>query len=258
MNQFSRTQMLLGNEAMERLAAARVAVFGVGGVGGYAAEALVRSGLGAIDLIDDDRMCLTNLNRQIIALRSTVGKHKTDVLADRLRDINPNVRVTAHRLFYMPDTADQIDLSAYDYVIDAVDTVTAKLELITRCKALGVPVICALGAGNKLDPTMLRVADLYETSVCPLARVLRREVRRRGIDRLKVVYSPEPPMKPLDDPENSCLTHCICPPGTTRKCTARRDIPGSTAFVPPAMGLIIAREVVCDLTGAFNPGLKKQ
>ena len=258
MNQFSRTQMLLGGEAMERLSAARVAVFGVGGVGGYAAEALVRSGLGAIDLIDDDRVCLTNLNRQIIALRSTVGKHKTDAMGDRLRDINPNVRVTAHRLFYMPDTADQVDLAAYDYVIDAVDTVTAKLELITRCKALGVPIICALGAGNKLDPTMLRVADLYETSVCPLARVLRREVRRRGIDKLKVVYSAEPPMKPLDDPENSCLTHCICPPGTTRKCTARRDIPGSTAFVPPAMGLIIAREVVLDLTGAFNPGLKKQ
>ena len=258
MNQFSRTQMLLGGAAMERLSRARVAVFGVGGVGGFAAEALVRSGLGAIDLIDDDRVCLTNLNRQIIALRSTVGKHKADAMADRLRDINPNARITAHKLFYMPDTAEQIDLAQYDYVVDAVDTVTAKLELITRCKALGVPIICALGAGNKLDPTMLRVADLFETSVCPLARVLRREVRRRGIDRLKVVFSTEPPMRPQEDEENSCATHCICPPGTTRKCTARRDIPGSTAFVPPAMGLIIAREVVCDLTGAHNPGIQKK
>ena len=241
MNQFSRTELLLGKAGMQKLAASRVAVFGIGGVG-------------AIDLIDDDRVCLTNLNRQIIATRSTVGKHKVDVMAERLLDINPKLVVGCHRTFYMPDTADSIDLSAYDYVIDAVDTVTAKLELVTRADKLGVSIICALGAGNKLDPTLLRVADIYETSVCPLARVMRREVRKRGIKRLKVVFSTEPPVRPNVDEENSCVYHCICPPGTTRKCTARRDIPGSTAFVPPVMGLIIAREVVCDLTGIGKRG----
>ena len=254
MNQFSRTELLLGKAAMQKLAASRVAVFGIGGVGGYAAEALVRSGVGAIDVIDDDRVCLTNLNRQIIATRSTVGKHKVDVMAERLRDINPAVQVTGYRTFYMPDTADSIDLSVYDYVIDAVDTVTAKLELVTRTHALGVPIICALGAGNKLDPTLLRVADITQTSVCPLARVMRREVKRRGIEHLKVVFSTEQPVRPNASEENSCAYHCVCPPGTTRKCTARRDIPGSTAFVPPVMGLIIAREVVCDLTGVGKRG----
>ena len=234
---------------VERLHRSRVAVFGIGGVGGYAAEALVCSGLGAIDLFDDDRICLTNLNRQVIALRSTVGRYKAEVMAERLRDINPDVRVGVHKLFYMPDTAQEVDLSAYDYVIDAVDTVTAKLTLICRADALGVPVISAMGAGNKLDPTRLTVADIYETSVCPLARVMRRELRRRGIRHLKVVYSTEPPIKTDDDPALSCKTHCICPPGTVRKCTVRRGIPGSTAFVPPVMGLIIAGEVARSLAG---------
>ena len=248
MNQFSRMELLFGPEAMAKLGAARVAIFGVGGVGGYAAEALGRSGVGAIELFDDDRVCITNLNRQIIALRSTVGQFKVDVMAARLRDINPDIEAVPHQLFYLPETADAIDFSRYSYVIDAVDTVTAKLDLITRCKAAGVPIISAMGAGNKLDPGQLRVADIYDTTICPLARVMRKELRRRGVDSLKVVYSTEPAIRPNDDPSLSCRYHCVCPPGTTRKCTARRDIPGSTAFVPPVMGLMIAREIVMELS----------
>ena len=245
MNQFSRTELLLGTGGMAKLAASRVAIFGVGGVGGYAAEGLVRSGLGTIDLFDDDRICLTNLNRQIIATRSTVGQYKVDATAQRLLDINPALRVETRKVFYMPDTAGEIDLSPYDYV---VDTVTAKLELIVRCSALGVRIISAMGAGNKLDPTKLQIADIYKTSMCPLARVMRHELRKRGIPRLKVAYSTEPPRRIIDDPSLSCRYHCICPPGTVRKCTVRRDIPGSTAFVPSVMGLIIAGEIVRELT----------
>lgn len=249
MDQFARTELVLGREAVAGLKQRRVAVFGVGGVGGYAAEALVRSGVGAIDLFDDDRVCLTNLNRQLIATRSTVGQYKVDVMEARLKDINPAVQVTTHKLFYLPDTADSIDLSVYDYVVDAVDTVTAKLELICRAKAAGVPVISAMGAGNKIDPGRLKVADIYETRVCPLARVMRRELKRRGIRSLTVVYSDEEPVKPIDDPSISCRYHCVCPPGTVRKCTARRDIPGSTAFVPPVMGIMIGGKIVRDLIG---------
>ena len=249
MDQFARTQLLLGEAGIARLKEARVAVFGIGGVGGHAVEALVRSGLGEVDLFDDDRVCLTNLNRQLIATRKTIGMHKVDVLAERMREINPDVKVGAHRMFYMPDVADEVDLSRYDYVIDAVDTVTAKLELAARCHQLGVPIISAMGAGNKLDPTRFRVADVFETSIDPLARVMRRELRKRGIPRLKVVYSTEVPIRPLDDEEISCRTHCVCPPGTTRKCSARRDIPGSTAFVPPVVGMIIAAEIVRELSG---------
>lgn len=249
MNQFSRSEPLFGPEGMARLNSARVAVFGVGGVGGYAAEALVRSGVGHVDLFDNDDVALTNLNRQIAALHSTLGQPKASVMAERLRDVNPAAEITVHNLFYLPENADTIDLRCFDYIIDAVDTVAAKLELITRADRLGVPVISAMGAGNKLDPTRLTVADIYETSVCPLARVMRRELRRRGIRRLKVVYSTEPPIKTDDDPALSCKTHCICPPGTVRKCTVRRDIPGSTAFVPPVMGLIIAGEVARHLAG---------
>ncbi len=241
MHPFQRTARLLGSEAMEKLASSRVALFGAGGVGGSAAEALVRSGIGAIDLFDDDRVALTNLNRQVIALHSTIGRYKVDVLAERLLDINPSLSVGAHRLFYMPDTAEGVDLSRYQYIVDAIDTVTAKLELITRAHALGVPIICALGAGNKLDPTRLRVADITETSVCPLARVIRREVRKRGIEHLKVVYSTEPAINPAQDAPELDEPHA-----------ARRSIPGSTAFVPPAMGLIIASQVVCDLTGVHQ------
>lgn len=248
-NQFARTQLLLGSEGMARLDASRVAIFGVGGVGGYTAEALARSGVGAIDLFDDDRICITNLNRQIIATRGSVGQYKADAMAERLLQINPNLLVGVNRMFYMPDTADQVNLSQYDYVVDAVDTVTAKVELVMRAQAHGVPIISAMGAGNKLDPTRLKVADIYETSMCPLARVMRHELRKRGVPALKVVYSTEPPRKTSDDPSISCRYHCVCPPGTVRKCTVRRDIPGSTAFVPPVMGLIIAGEIVRSLAG---------
>ena len=246
LNQFSRTQLLFGPEAMEKLRHSRVAVFGIGGVGGYAVEALARSGVGTLDLVDDDRVCLTNLNRQLHATRKTVGQYKVDAAKDRVEEINPDCRVNIYKTFYMPDTKDQFDFSAYDYVIDAIDTVTGKLTLVEAAKAANTPIICSMGAGNKTDPTAFRVADIYETSVCPLARVMRTECRRRGIRHLKVVYSTEPPIRPLEDPTISCRQHCICPPGT-RKCTVRRDIPGSTAFVPSVVGLIIAGEVVKDL-----------
>ena len=250
MNQFARSQLLLGSEGMEWLARARVAVFGIGGVGGYTAEALARSGIGAIDIFDDDRVCLTNLNRQIIALHSTIGRDKTQVMKERLLDINPNMKVEATNIFYLPETADFIDLSVYDYVVDAVDTVKAKLELVCRAKALEVRIISAMGAGNKLDPTRLKVADIYKTSVCPLARVMRTELRKRGIPGLKVVFSTEEAMKPAEDEELSCKNHCVCPPGTTRNCSARRAIPGSTSFVPPVMGLIMAGEILRDIAQA--------
>lgn len=249
LNQFSRTQLLLGQDGMNRLANARVAVFGVGGVGGFTVEALARSGVGTIDLIDDDKVCLTNINRQIIALRSTVGKYKVDVAAERLRDINQNIQVNTYKTFYMPDTAHQFDFSQYDYVVDAIDTITGKLELVMQAHKAGTPIICSMGAGNKLDPTAFRVADIYKTSVDPLARVMRHELRKRGIKKLKVVYSEEPPMRPVDDMASSCRTNCICPPGAARKCTERRDIPGSNAFVPSVVGLIIAGEVIKDLSG---------
>lgn len=234
---------------MDRLANARVAVFGVGGVGGFTVEALARSGVGAIDLIDDDKVCLTNINRQIIALRSTVGKYKVDVAAERLHDINQNIQVNTYKTFYMPDTAHQFDFSQYDYVVDAIDTITGKLELVMQAHKAGTPIICSMGAGNKLDPTAFRVADIYKTSVDPLARVMRHELRKRGIKKLKVVYSEEPPMRPVDDMASSCRTNCICPPGAEHKCTERRDIPGSNAFVPSVVGLIIAGEVIKDLSG---------
>ena len=249
LNQFSRTQLLLGQDGMDRLANARVAVFGVGGVGGFTVEALARSGVGAIDLIDDDKVCLTNINRQIIALRSTVGKYKVDVAAERLHDINQNIQVNTYKTFYMPDTAHQFDFSQYDYVVDAIDTITGKLELVMQAHKAGTPIICSMGAGNKLDPTAFRVADIYKTSVDPLARVMRHELRKRGIKNLKVVYSEEPPMRPVDDMASSCRTNCICPPGAEHKCTERRDIPGSNAFVPSVVGLIIAGEVIKDLSG---------
>lgn len=250
LNEFSRTQLLFGREAMDKLSGCRVAVFGVGGVGGYTVEALARSGVGAIDLIDDDRVCLTNVNRQIIATRSTVGKYKVDVAESRIKDINPKCVVRTYRTFYLPETRDMFDFREYDYVVDAIDTVTGKLQLIEQARENDVPIICAMGAGNKLDPTAFRVADIYDTSVCPLARVMRKECRKRGIDHLKVVYSEEPPIRPLEDMSISCRTNCICPPDVTRHCTDRRDIPGSVSFVPSVVGLIIAGEVVKDLTRA--------
>lgn len=249
MDQFSRTELLFGKEAMERLAGARVAVFGIGGVGGYTVEALVRSGIGAIDIIDDDKVCLTNINRQIYATRKTVGKYKVDVAAERIAEINPNAVVRAYKTFYMPDTADQFDFTQYSYVVDAIDTVTGKIALVENAYRAGVPIISSMGAGNKLDPTAFEVADIYKTSVCPLAKVMRYELRRRGIKKLKVVYSKEPAMTPIEDMAISCKENCICPPGTVRKCTERRQVPGSNAFVPSVAGLIIAGEVIKDIAG---------
>ena len=252
LNQFSRTELLLGKEGMERLYAARVAVFGIGGVGGYTVEALARSGVGTLDLIDDDKICLTNLNRQILATRRTVGQYKVDVAAQRIHEINPDTVVHTYKTFYTPETADQFDFIQYDYVVDAIDTVTGKLALVERARAAGVPILCCMGAGNKLDASRFEVADIYETSVCPLEKVMRSECRKRGIDHLKVVYSKEPAMTPIDDMAISCRAHCICPPGTARKCTQRRAVPGSNAFVPAVAGLIAAGEVIRDLSGALN------
>lgn len=248
LNQFSRTQLLIGEAAINKLQKSRVAVFGIGGVGGYVCEALVRSGVGAFDLVDDDKVCLTNLNRQIIATRKTVGKYKADVMKERMLDINPDVDVRIHRCFFLPENADDFPFDEYDYVVDAVDTVTAKIELILRAKAHNVPIISAMGAGNKLDPGRFKIADIYQTSVCPLARVMRRELKKRHVKNLKVVYSDEQPIRPLEDMSISCRTGCICPPGAQHKCTERRDIPGSTAFVPAVAGLMIAGEIVKDLS----------
>ena len=231
-NQYSRTQLLLGAEAMEKLHHARVAVFGIGGVGGYTVEALARSGVGALDLIDDDKVCLTNLNRQIIATRSTVGQYKVDVAEQRIHDIDPNIKVTTHRCFFGPETQDDFDFTQ-----------------VMKCKEAGTPIICSMGAGNKMDPTRFEVTDIYKTSVCPLAKVMRTECRKRKIKHLKVVYSKEPVMTPIEDDSISCKDHCICPPGTQRKCTARRTVPGSNAFVPSVAGLIIGGEVIKDLVG---------
>ena len=249
LNQFSRTQLLLGESAMQELANKRVAVFGIGGVGGYACEALVRSGIGAFDLIDDDKVCLTNLNRQIIATRKTVGKYKTEVMKERMLEINPNVDVRIHNCFFLPENADKFPFDEYDYIIDAVDTVTAKISIIMKANELGIPVISSMGAGNKLDPTAFMVADIYKTRVCPLAKVMRRELKKRGVKKLKVVYSEEQPTRPIEDMSISCRTNCICPPGAKHKCTERRDIPGSVAFVPSVVGLIIAGEVIKDIAG---------
>lgn len=250
LNQFSRTQLLLGSDGMEKLYKAKVAVFGIGGVGGYAVEALARSGVQSFVLVDDDKVCLTNLNRQIIATRKTVGQYKADVMKERILDINPKAEVEVRKCFYLPENAHEFDFSEYDYVIDAVDTVTAKLEIIMQAKEKGVPVISSMGAGNKLDPTKFQVADIYKTTMCPLAKVMRRECKKRGIKKLKVVYSTEKSIRPLEDMSISCRSHCICPPGAKHKCTERRDIPGSTAFVPSVAGLIIAGEVVKDLCKA--------
>ena len=252
LNQFSRTQLLLGQDGMDRLRKARVAVFGIGGVGGYTVEALARSGVGTLDLIDDDRVCLTNLNRQIFATRKTVGQYKVDVAEQRIHEINPDAVVHTYKTFYAPQTAGLFDFTQYDYIVDAIDTVTGKLELIEQAQKAGTPIISSMGAGNKMDAAAFQVADIYETSVCPLARVMRQELKKRGIRSLKVVYSKESPITPLDDMSISCRAHCICPPGTARKCTQRRQVPGSSAFVPAAAGLIAAGEVVKDLSAWEN------
>lgn len=241
LDQFSRTQLLLGEEAIKRLSQARVAVFGIGGVGGYVCEALVRSGVGHFDLIDNDTVCLTNLNRQIIATRKTVGRYKTEVMSERMTEINPDVDVRIHSCFFLPENADEFPFEEYDYVIDAVDTVTAKLELIMRSKSMDIPIISAMGAGNKLDAGKMKIADIYETSVCPLARVMRHELKKRGVKKLKVVYSDEQPIKPAED---------TCAAEVKSESAVRRSVPGSTAFVPAVAGLLIAGEVIKDLTAA--------
>ena len=236
-NQYSRTQLLLGAEAMEKLHNSRVAVFGIGGVGGYTVEALARSGVGALDLIDDDKVCLTNLNRQIIATRSTVGQYKVDVAAQRIHDIDPDIRVTTHRCFFGPETQDQFDFTQYDYVVDAIDTVTGKLALVQNAHDAGTPIISCMGTGNKLDASMFEVADIAKTSMCPLARVMRRELSKRGIRHLKVVYSKEEALTPTGwEAEAAAL--------------GKRQIPGSSAFVPGTAGLILAGEVVRDIAMA--------
>jgi len=246
---FSRTERLLGRAAMEKLKQATVAVFGIGGVGSFAVEALARSGVGGIALFDDDKVCLTNLNRQLIATYDTVGKSKVEAAKARILSINPKCCVEANECFYTDKNADQFDLKRYTYIIDAIDTVSSKLTLIERAAAAGVPVISCMGAGNKLDPTQFEVADIYETSVCPLAKVMRRELKKRGITSLKVVYSKEPPISPLEDETTGCRAGCVCPPGTQRTCAVRRQVPGSIAFVPSVAGLILAGEVIRAIAG---------
>lgn len=246
LNQFSRTELLLGKDRMDRLYRARVAVFGIGGVGGYTVEALARSGVGTLNLIDNDRVCLTNINRQILATRRTVGQFKVDAARERILDINPDANVYTYKIFYTPQTAVQFDFSQYDYIVDAIDTMAGKLELAEQAQKAGVPIISCMGAGNKMDPSAFEVADIYETSVCPLARIMRRELRRRGIEKLKVVYSKEPPMTPIGDADS--------PPDGLPEGVRRRQTPGSNAFVPAVAGLIIAGEVVRDLTGTRDSG----
>ena len=246
-NQFSRSELLIGKEGIEKLHKSRVAIFGIGGVGGYTVDALVRSGVEQIDLIDDDKVCLTNLNRQLIATRKTIGKDKVDIMRERILEINPKVTVNVYKTFFLPENADTFPFEEYDYVVDAVDTVTAKISLVMKCQEMNIPIISCMGAGNKMDASAFKVADIYKTKVCPLAKVMRRELKKRHVKKLKVVYSEEKPTRPIEDMAISCRNHCICPPGAEHKCTERRDIPGSVAFVPSVVGLIIAGEVVKDL-----------
>lgn len=269
LEQFSRTQLLLGEASIEKLQQSRVAVFGVGGVGGYVCEALVRSGVGAFDLVDSDTVCLSNLNRQIIATQKTIGQFKVDVMRERMMEINPRVNVRVHKCFFLPENADIFPFSEYDYVVDAVDTVSAKIALVMKCREAGVPIISSMGAGNKLDASAFRVADIYNTKMCPLAKVMRHELKKRGVEKLKVVYSEEPPMKPLEEAqaqirEENTGTASVdavtmnvskkdvpaadTSPDSEKGITpGKRAVPGSVAFVPAVAGLILAGEVVKDL-----------
>ena len=252
LDRFSRTELLLGADAMATLARSRVAVFGMGGVGGNCAEALARSGVGALDLVDHDQVSPTNVNRQVVALDSTVGRDKAEVMAERIRDINPACRVTPHVRFFLPDTADELDLAQFDYIVDAVDTVTAKLLLAERAQAAGIPLVSCMGTANKLDPTALRVGDIWETSVCPLARIIRKECRKRGIRHLKVVYSTEPAHQPTDEAQAAYRVAAKTDGAAACDKFGRAGIPGSTAFVPPAAGLILASVVVRDLVHLYT------
>lgn len=247
LHQFSRTELLIGAEALNKLKNSKVAIFGIGGVGSYAVEGLVRSGVGKFVLIDDDCVCLTNINRQIHATRKTVGRPKVEVMKERILEINPNAEVEVYQKFYLPENADEILHTDYDYIIDAIDTVTAKIDLAVNADKMGIPIISCMGAGNKLDPTQFEVADIYSTTICPLARVMRKELRQRGVKSLKVVYSKEIPIKTVETETASCSSSCICPKGTARTCTIKHQIPGSISFVPSVAGLIIAGEVIKDL-----------
>lgn len=247
LHSFSRTELLIGAEGLAKLSRSKVAVFGIGGVGTFVVEGLVRSGIGKFVLIDDDCICLTNINRQLHATTKTIGRSKVEVMRDRILEINPKAEVAVFQKFYLPETAEEMLADDYDYIVDAIDTVTGKIDLIVKAKERGIPVISSMGAGNKLDPTRFEVADIYKTSVDPLAKVMRKELKQRGIASLKVVYSKEEPLQPVESEDNSCATGCVCPQGSTRHCTVRRQIPGSIAFVPSVVGLIIAGEVVKDI-----------
>lgn len=257
-NQFSRTQLLLGAEAMDKLKTAHVAIFGIGGVGGYVVEALARAGVGHFDLIDDDVVCLTNINRQIHATIKTVGHPKVEAGKERVLLINPHAEVETHQTFLLPDTKDQFDFTKWDYVVDAVDTVTAKLLIIEAAQKAGVPVISCMGCGNRLDPSKLEITDIYKTVKDPLSKVMRRELKKRGVKKCTVLYSTETALSPIEDPEISCREHCVCPPNSPRSCNDRRAIPASSPFVPPAAGLMIASKVAMDLIGFDHAAREKE
>lgn len=247
LTQFSRTELILGSDSTSILAGKTVAVFGIGGVGSYAVEGLVRSGIGHFVLIDDDKVCLTNINRQLIATHATIGKAKVAVMKERILEINPSATVEIHPCFYGKDTAMQFDVEKWSYIIDCIDTVSSKLLLVEEAVKHSVPILSCMGAGNKIDPTKFEITDIKKTSICPLARIMRQELKKRRVSKLKVLYSREMPIKPSGDGENSCKDCCVCPDGTMRKCTTRRQIPGSVSFVPSVAGMIIAGEVIKDL-----------
>lgn len=249
LNQFSRTELLIGKEGIESLQNAKVAIFGLGGVGSFVMEGLVRAGVRNFILVDDDKICLTNLNRQIIATRKTIGKYKVEVAKERILEINPNANVETFQEFYMPGSESNILNNDLTYVSDCIDTVTAKIELVKNCKNLGIPIISAMGTGNKLDPSKFEITDIYKTSICPLAKVMRKELRKRNIDSLKVIYSKEEPIKPNDNSESGSNTNCICTPDVAKKCTIRNQVPGSISFVPSVAGLMIAGEIVREIVG---------
>jgi len=245
LHRFSRTELLLGITGLEKLKHSKVAIFGIGGVGSFVVEGLARSGVGKMVLIDDDAICLTNINRQIHATSKTVGRPKVEVMKERILDINPDVEVITIQKFYLPENAKEFIMDDYDYIVDAIDTVTGKIDLVVKAQEKNISIISSMGAGNKLDPTAFQVADIYKTSVCPLAKVMRKELKARHIKSLKVVYSKEQPIKPTV--QGGCGKECICPPGSARNCDARRSVPGSISFVPSVVGLIIAGEVIKDL-----------
>jgi tRNA A37 threonylcarbamoyladenosine dehydratase len=249
LNEFSRTELLIGKQAIEKLRNSKVAVFGIGGVGTFAVEGLVRAGIGNLTLIDDDCICITNINRQLHATFKTIGKPKVEAMKDRILEINPKAKVECFQRFYMPGDSDDLVRKDYDYIIDAIDTVTAKIDLVVSAKKAGIPIISCMGVGNKLSPFMLEMSDIYKTSVCPLAKVVRKELKKREIESLKVLYSKELPIKPINSEESSCSVGCVCPKGSTRRCTVKHQIPGSISYMPSIAGLMISGEVIKDLIG---------